>query len=239
MRKILAVIIVSLSILLIYLGFKDNKIYYLALGDGLSLGTTPYGGIDYGYSDYVKDFLAENKMLEVFINDYSKEQYRTTDLINLIKENKTITINGKEKAIQNALIKADLISLSIGNKDLLFNLELSSDFGIVDLAKRFDSYIVDLDELFNIIRQYSKETITFTGFYDPTNNTNLKDVFNNLNNRVRELCSKYNIIYIDTYSLFENKNYITNQNNIYPSKEGYRVISGSIIDSIKPIFIKK
>ena len=57
MKKILGIIVVCLSVLLIYLGFKDNKIYYLSMGDGLSLGVTPYGGVDYGYSDYVKDYL--------------------------------------------------------------------------------------------------------------------------------------------------------------------------------------
>lgn len=238
MKKILAFIIVALSVLLIYLGFKDDKVYYLSLGDGISLGVTPYGGVDYGYSDYVKDYLKSNNELECFINEFSSENFRTTDLISLITENVETEIDGKKKTIQNALIKADLISISIGNNELLSNLKLNTDLGLSDISSRFDKYIVDLDALFDLIRMYSKETIVFTGFYDPTNNSNLKTVFNNLNNRIKELCNQYDIIFIDTYKIFAEEDYITNKNSIYPTKDGYKAISNLIIDNIKPIFIK-
>lgn len=238
MKKILGIIIVVLSVLLIYLGLKDDKVYFLSLGDGVSLGTTAYGGVDYGYNDYIKDYLKENGVLETHINQFAKENYRTTDLIRDIENNVTVFVNGKEKTIQNALIKADLITISIGNSDLLMNLELSNDFGIGDLSKRFDSYISDLDKLLKIVRQYSKEKIILTGFYNPTD-TDLKVVFDNLNKKVSELCIEYNIIFIDTYSLFENQNYIVNQNSFYPSKTGYKAIADEIISKISPFFTEK
>ena len=233
MKKILGIIVVCLSVLLIYLGFKDNKIYYLSMGDGLSLGVTPYGGVDYGYSDYVKDFLEEQELLETFVN-YSKNNCRTTDLINDINNN--VSVN--DKTLQNVLIKADLITLSIGNSELLTNLELNNDFGINDLSNRFDNYIKDLDALLTLLRKYSKERIVLLGFYDPTNSPTLKPVFTNLNTQIKNLCSKYDIIYIDTYNLFLDKNYIINQNNFYPSKEGYSVIGNKIIEFIELIFNK-
>lgn len=235
MKKILCVLIVVLSILLIYLGFKDNDIYYLTLGDGLSYGSTPYGGFDYGYSDYIKDYLKDNDKLEIFVNEFSKEDYRTTDLIRDIKDNISKEINGKNKTIQNVLIKSDLITLSIGNSELLKNLELSSDFGINDLSKRFDSYINDLDSLLSLIRQYSKETIILTGYYNPTD-YDLNDLFTNLNNQVKNLCNKYDIIYIDTTDI---SSYVVNKNNIYPSKEGYKVISEKIIEKYQQMSCKQ
>lgn len=235
MKKILGVLIVVLSILLIYLGFKDNDIYYLTLGDGLSYGSTPYGGFDYGYSDYIKDYLKDNDKLEIFVNEFSKEDYRTTDLIRDIKDNISKEINGKNKTIQNVLIKSDLITLSIGNSELLKNLELSSDFGINDLSKRFDSYINDLDSLLSLIRQYSKETIILTGYYNPTD-YDLNDLFTNLNNQVKNLCNKYDIIYIDTTDI---SSYVVNKNNIYPSKEGYKVISEKIIEKYQQMSCKQ
>lgn len=234
MKKILGVLVVVLSILLIYLGFRDTRVYYLTLGDGLSYGTTPYGGVDYGYSDYIKDYLKEKNKLEIFVNEFSKEDYRTTDLTRDIKDNVETEIDGKNKTIQNALIKADLITLSIGNSELLKNLELSTDFGLNDLVKRFDSYVNDLDELLSLIRRYSKETIVLTGYYNPTSNEELNALFNNLNRNVSNLCNKYNVIFIIPDENFNN--YIINKNNIYPSKEGYKNLSEKIIEKIVEIY---
>lgn len=234
MKKILGVLVVVLSILLIYLGFRDTSVYYLTLGDGLSYGTTPYGGVDYGYSDYIKDYLKEKNKLEIFVNEFSKEDYRTTDLTRDIKDNVETEIDGKNKTIQNALIKADLITLSIGNSELLKNLELSTDFGLNDLVKRFDSYVNDLDELLSLIRRYSKETIVLTGYYNPTSNEKLNALFNNLNRNVSNLCNKYNVIFIIPDENFNN--YIINKNNIYPSKEGYKNLSEKIIEKIVEIY---
>jgi len=238
MKKILGIIVVLLSVLLIYLGFRDKKVYFLSLGDGISLGTTAYGGVDYGYNDYIKDYLKDKNLLEVYVNQFSKNNYRTTDLIRDIENNISVEVNNKEKTIQNALIKADLITISIGNSDLLMNLELNEDFGINDLAKRFDNYIADLENLVKIIRKYSKETIVLTGFYNPTE-TDFGVVFNNLNNKITELCSKYDIIFIDTYHLFDGQNYIVNKNNFYPTKTGYKAIADEVISKISPIFEEK
>lgn len=232
MKKILGVLVIVLSILLIYLGFRDTRVYYLTLGDGLSYG--PYGGVDYGYSDYIKDYLKEKNKLEIFVNEFSKEDYRTTDLTRDIKDNVETEIDGKNKTIQNALIKADLITLSIGNSELLKNLELSTDFGLNDLVKRFDSYVDDLDELLSLIRRYSKETIVLTGYYNPTSNEELNALFNNLNRNVSNLCNKYDVIYIIPDEKFNN--YIINKNNIYPSKEGYKNLSEKIIEKIVEIY---
>ena len=182
----------------------------------------------------IKDYLKEKNKLEIFVNEFSKEDYRTTDLTRDIKDNVETEIDGKNKTIQNALIKADLITLSIGNSELLKNLELSTDFGLNDLAKRFDSYVNDLDELLSLIRRYSKETIVLTGYYNPTSNEELNALFNNLNRNVSNLCNKYDVIYIIPDEKFYN--YIINKNNIYPSKEGYKNLSEKIIEKIVEIY---
>ena len=63
MKKILTIIIIALAVLLIYLGFKDKDIYYLSLGDSLANGVNGIGFKDYGYADYVKDYLDNNDLL--------------------------------------------------------------------------------------------------------------------------------------------------------------------------------
>ena len=182
------------------------------------------------YDKYIVDYLNSTKKLEKYI-DVQEKDYRITDLIRDIEMNKQI--NDKQ-TLQNALIKADLITLSIGNSELLKNLELSTDFGLNDLVKRFDSYVNDLDELLSLIRRYSKETIVLTGYYNPTSNEELNALFNNLNRNVSNLCNKYDVIYIIPDEKFNN--YIINKNNIYPSKEGYKNLSEKIIEKIVEIY---
>ena len=111
MKKVLTLIIVVLSVFLIYLGFKDKKIYYLSLGDSLSLGKNPYNVLDYGYSDYIKDYLENKELLETYADGLNREDKRIIDIINDIKNNEKVLVDNKEKTLQHVLIKADLITL--------------------------------------------------------------------------------------------------------------------------------
>ena len=81
MRKILIALVVIFSVFLIYLGFNDKKIYYFSMGDFLSLGINPYKVLDYGYSDYVKDYLSSKDILEAYTDSLSRENKRITDII--------------------------------------------------------------------------------------------------------------------------------------------------------------
>lgn len=228
MKKILIVGLILLSIFLIYLGNMDKKVYYLALGDSLSLSVTPYGSIDYGYTDGIRDYLKEKNLLEVFIKDYSKMGYRTTDLIRDINDNVKITIDGKEKTLKNSLIKADLITISIGTNDILSKLNTYKSFSTKELYEHLDEYLNDLEKLFELIRSYCKEDIIFIGYYNFLNDNNLNDIFVYLNEKTIELCNTYSINYIDIYDDFE-MSFLSNPNDIHPNKDGYKFITERII----------
>ena len=233
MKKILGILIVILVVFLIYIGFKDKKVYYLTLGDGLSLGVTPYGGVDYGFSNYIKDYLEEKNMLETFVNEFSVANYRTTDLIIAIQDNKKVEIAGKERTIQHALIKADLVTLAIGFNDLFLNMDFSSEFTIRDFEYRFDEVLDDLETLFELLRQYCKEKIVMVGFFDSKGDETLADLFTYINGKVKALANEFNITYIDVYEEMKNDNYFPNDKSIFPSKEGYKVIADEIIKELE------
>ena len=59
MKKIIFILILFLSCYFIYNLTIDSKINYLTIGDSLSSGINIYGIKQYGYSDYVKDYLKE------------------------------------------------------------------------------------------------------------------------------------------------------------------------------------
>ena len=63
MKKILTIIIIVLAVFLIYLGFRDDDTYYLSIGDYLATGINSYGIKDYGYNDYIVDYLEQKDKL--------------------------------------------------------------------------------------------------------------------------------------------------------------------------------
>lgn len=220
MKKTIGLFLVLLVVLLIYVKNIDKKVYYLALGDSYSLGMTPYNGYDYGFTDYVKDYLKDSGKLEDYIKDFSQSGYRTIDLLRDIEDNKVINIGGKEISIQQALIKADLVTLSIGTNDIINMSTLVLDNSYVSEAMN------DMENLLSMIRKYCKETIITVGYL------NKNDTYMYASERYKQLCDKYDIIYIDSKELLSNSKYFPNQNNIHPSKEGYKLIADKIISNL-------
>ncbi len=223
MKKILTIIIVLLAVFLIYLGFKDKEIYYFSMGDSLANGINSYNAKDYGYADYVKDSL-EIKKYESFTNNNK----RSIDFVKDIEDN--IKINGKN--IQNILIKADIITLSVGMNDLFSNVTFNNDFSVNDLYMKFEEVMVDLENLFKLLRTYSKEDIIYIGIYNCLKENSLDEFFIYANEQLKKLCDNYKITYLDIYNEFNDSTYFDNPNSYFPNKAGYKLISSKIIDII-------
>lgn len=238
MKKILTIVIIALAVLLIYLGFKDKDIYYLSLGDSLANGVNGIGVKDYGYADYVKDYLDNNDLLNNYASLTSNNK-RSIDLIKEIEENVKITVDGKEKTIQNALIKADIITISIGMNDLFSNITFNNDFSVNDLYNKLDEVALDLDKLFKLLRDYSKEEIIFIGFYNCLKEDELVEFFKYANDKISKLASSYDIDYLDIYEDFNNTNYFDSIIDSFPNKKGYQAIYSKIIAILEEKVIKK
>lgn len=233
MKKILISAIVILSVFLIYLCNMDKKVYYLALGDSLAYGEGPNNKKIKGYSDYVKDYLTQKNLLETYIPNFAEKGQRTYDLINLINDNKKITINKKNISIQNALIKADLVTLSIGANDILNKIDTNS-YNKNQIYNYIDELTKDLNKLLKLMREYCKEDIILVGYYNPyyIEDNTTTEIFNYLNKKYKEIAKEYNVKYIEIDTIFkENPNFLS-PNDIHPTKEGYKAISGEIIGQI-------
>lgn len=193
MKKIIITIAVSLAVISIYQMFKDNKIYYVNIGDNL---------LEYeSYADYIVEKLGDN--LQEYNNVFTNIKYQTIDLINAFDDDLKID----NKTIKNVLIKADLVTLSIGNNDL--NRKV--------LTKEYiDEYINDIDILLSLIRKWCKEKIVLIGLNNAYANSLLK-----------QEAKKYDLIYIDIYS-YASFYKIDDKLNIL----GHKYISEEIIDKL-------
>ena len=156
-KKHYKLIITIIVIFLIFLIFKlnnKNDQSYLSLGDGFALGKNSYGQIDYGYSDYFKDYLSENDYLNRYIKSFSTENMTITNLIDNIKVNKKIKLNKQEYNLKQTLRESTILTLSIGLNDLIYQMTLSEDLTESNINKIIENIEKDFKKLIIEIKKY-------------------------------------------------------------------------------------
>ena len=232
MKKILILGIIILSIFIIYLTTIDKKVYFLSLGDEIALGITKEGYYELNYNDYIKEYLENKNKLEIYINDFTTQGYRITDIINDINKNKEL--EEKNKTIKNTLIKADLVTLSIGTNDIISQIEREYKLTKIDynkIYKNIKQITEDLDKLLKLLREYCKEDIILVGINITTEDEKINEIINYANETFEQISNKYNITYINQY---ENKQEI----KIYPTKEEYKMLGNKIIEELNNNLLK-
>ncbi len=236
-KKLIFFFLLIVFVYLIYYFNHDTKITYLALGDSLSVGIDSNGNTNYGYSNYLANYLKEHDNLNYYTNDFASTTARIDDLLYNLEINQTITIDNTKISLKKCLQDADLVTLSIGMNDLLADLTLSTtsvdNLSNEEITTISDSIIKDLEELFKEIRKYCKKQIIFLNYYNPyiTSSPSLDRLFTYINNNTEQLTVKYNIDYIDIYTPFKNNNsYLSNPTNIYPTTTAYNFIANKIIE---------
>ena len=188
MKKILFLMIIIVITFLIYYLNVSNKIYYFSIDN-------------YGYSKNIRESLKTKLQNSVI---YSKEDYRIMDLINDINNNKEIIYKDKKYTMDNLVIKANYITISIGMDDLIYKKEIR--------YKYIDNLLYDIENLLKLIRKYNKDKIYFLSLYRI--NT-ISEVIEYANNKIKKICDNNRIHYIDISSLTK----INKKNNIYISQK--------------------
>lgn len=233
MKKLLLILVIAITVFLIYLFNIDNKVYYLSIDSNIIDSEE-----NSNYIESVENYLLSNKKLEKTVSTFSKNNYLVNDLISDIKNNKKITVNNKNITLKNALIKADLLTLSIGMNEI--NNKLITSNSLIQYTY-IDNLLIDIDNLLSLIREYCKEDIFIIGVYYPDTKyqKDLIELYSYYNEEYKKLAEKYNIKYIDLYNVFlENQEYLSQTNNFMPSLKGYKYISDQIIITIGETVLK-
>lgn len=221
MKKIIFTIILFLSCYLIYSLTNNNTLNYLTLGDSLSKGVTPYFANGYGYSNYIVDYLKKNNKLNSYNDNFTSADYRITDLINMIN----INYESNNQSINQAIHSADIITMSVGMQELYYKINTND----TNIYTYIDKMLEDTEHLFTLIRKNNNKRIYMLGYYN-TKNTN-QDLFNYANIKLKEICKKHKITYIDTQSIFyKNTTYFENPNSFNPNLQGYYKIYEKIVE---------
>ncbi len=198
-KIIIFLILMFLMLFLIYVFNQDKEIYYV------NIDTTKNNN----YQKTIKKYYQDQKKLEKYINEFSKQDYRTTDLIRDIKDNKKVN----NQTIQNALIKSDLLILNVGINDINYKIGNTNK---EELYQFTDQVLLDIEDLFKLIRIYSKEKVYFIGFKN-TNGISYNEYYLYTNKRLKSICNQYKITFIDINKEKNSDQIIVNTilNNIY------------------------
>ena len=175
MKKLIAFIIIVILIFIIYIFNCDKKIYYVNISNSGKY-----------YSDVLKNI---DSKLEKTVNLNNKD-LRITDIYNNILNNKKIN---KNQTYQNLLIKADILTIELGQSELNYKKDIE------DIYDYIDELVIDIDKLLKIIRTYDKEKIYFVKY--KVKNNKYKEIYDYLNIKVEDLCNKYSVNLIEENAL--------------------------------------
>lgn len=232
-RKYYKLIIFLLVILVIFLIYRENHNHYfnyISLGDGYALGVNSYEEIDYGYSDFVKDKIQQEKKLNFYNKSFSSKDQSIEHLYESIVTNEKIMINNKEINIKQIIRESNLITMTIGLNDLIYHLAITNNINNYKLDKIIEKIEVDLKKLLNEIKKYYPKKIYIIGYPNiPIDNTYIKKGINKLNYILKNINGTE---YIETTNLIEEEDFL-NSNSIYPSKLAYEKISKEIIKNLE------
>ncbi len=239
--KFVIFFISAIIIFFIYNITDDKKITYLALGDGLAKGQTPFDTFGKSYTDYFYSYLKNKYKVNGNYKTFTQSDYRITDLINDIDNVYTIK-KEKNLTITSLIKKADIITISVGSDELFYKLKQYNDNIKIGNKQKIIKYIDEMFEDINIlvekIRKLSNRPIIFIGYYNPipfsqTNETTMDSIFNYIDLKFNEVINE-KTFYLDIYEIFKEKEtYLPNKNNVFPSLEGYNLISNKLIELIE------
>lgn len=248
MKKHLKLIIFILSLLTVFgiyaLFSKENdEIYYIPLGDSIAEGMNAYSNVDYGYTDYIMDYLKKNDRLSFYTKAFTKSGYTTEDVKNDIEKNKVVEIEGQKVYLKEALRESDLVTLTIGANNFLDGITFYNIYdkinNVTKTKKEADEITSQIKDLIILIKKYAKNQIIVTGYFNPfprltMYKDEIDEIIKYFNHELEEVCEELDVDYVDIFNDFDgNNDALPNPLNIHPSKNGYKLIANQIIKEIE------
>ena len=235
-KKLVIFFLAIIVIYLIYTFTYKEEYTYLAIGDDLAKGHTPFDTYGDSYTDFLYDYIKEIKPEAKINKDFIEEDLRVKDLLTKIKNSETES----GKTLTRAIKEAELITISIGSEELFSKLRSNYELYSLNNKKMFeyiDTMVSELDELITEIQKIKKSEIYLIGYYNPlveNEEIKIESIFNYINIKLKEIEKNHKIHYVSIYEGFKDKpSYLPNPSHAFPSLEGYNYISNEIIKELK------
>ena len=230
--KVIVFLIVCLLIYYIYINNNKTRINYISLGDGFAVGINSYNQKSYGYNNYLSDYLKKTKRLNKYYNNFSYKDMEVKDL----KKDLLINVGDKNKNnLKEALRESQILTLSIGLNDLIYQIDTSSNMNSKEEDKIINNILKELSTSIVEIKKYFKGDLYLIGYYNfYPQKTVQKRMLDKLNCGYKKISKKYQLIYINNSNINLNLDkYLDNPGSIYPNTLGYKAIFDNILVKIK------
>ena len=250
MKSKIRLLVFILSIIIVFLTYKlyssqAKKIYYVALGDSIAEGLNPYGKVEYGYPDFIKDYLEKEDNLKFYTKKFAKSGYTTNNVKSDIENGKEIEENGERINIKKALRESNLVTVTIGANNFLKGISFENlDYklkNIKEMKREVDKVSKEVKDLLILIKKYAKGNIILTGYYNPIprdkiNKELIDEIIKYSNEKYEEICDDLDIVYVDIFdTIGQNMELLPSPLDIHPSVKGYEEIAKVLINKIKSL----
>lgn len=208
---------------------KDNKqVDYVALGDSLAVGVTPYHSIDRGYVDFLVDRYKQSQY-DIKLDNYGYPGYQTTNIVNELLN----PTNPKYGQLRESIKEAELVTIDIGANDLLTHLNnikqnpSTAPAVLNTIAQNLHLILSEIDK----INPNSK--VYVMGYYNPFPHLSKQEqaallpLLDALNQTIEKVASVNGDEFVPTAKVIGKyeKIYVPNPNDIHLSIEGYRAVA--------------
>ncbi|WP_318614036.1 S-layer homology domain-containing protein [Sporosarcina sp. YIM B06819] len=222
---------------------SGQTIDYLALGDSLAAGISPYNELGKSYADFLAEAINANGDLKSFNKGFSYPGYKTTDVLNDIRQDVTKEVLGvgsvgKTAKLQQSIKAAELITISAGANDVLPLLKQDPATGKVTVDQK--ALVLTLQQvganyksIMEQINQLNPDAQVYVmGYYNPFPYMSedmqpmLNQLLATLNKIIAAGLTGTQAILVPTEHAIaaDYKAYLPNPENIHLSEAGYKVV---------------
>ncbi|MCG7436984.1 SGNH/GDSL hydrolase family protein [Lysinibacillus fusiformis] len=206
---------------------------YVAIGDSLAAGQTPFQQIDVGYSDLIAMRLQAMDQLKFYTKELAFPGFTTANVLERIKT---------EEA-RDLLANATLVTVSAGANDLLSLVRLNSTAGTLTFSQLQADYALNIvrknmEAILNELGELApKAQVYVIGYYfaypgvhlTQKEGTNAQLV--KLNTILQQQAELAGAVYVNVYDSFglNATNYLPNYADVHPNMEGYRQMANAFL----------
>ncbi|WP_077214978.1 GDSL-type esterase/lipase family protein [Bacillus dakarensis] len=202
-----------------------GKIDYVALGDSLATGQTPYKTIGKGFTDMISEELAEAGVLSSFTKEHAASGETSVGLLEKLKR------EGVQKSIQ----EAELVTIISGANDILQAVDFTSDIDQEAIMALLHSISVNLTVAVKGVKAINPDAeIYLYGYYFPfpymeegLTRAQLIQALEYFNYSIKTVAELEGIHFVEVSSAFNPNSLacLPNPQDIHPNEEGYQVLA--------------
>lgn len=201
---------------------------YTALGDSLSVGTIPF--LNNSFVKKYKALLEKNLQHNVITNTIGKKRINSTELLQMLIDPQT----------RWKIANSDIITIAIGGNDLLqANRRFLKTGHPIEFQHALYTYSLNMKEMINLIKTLKSNRlpqkpyiIQLLGIYNPYPHLNYSNYWIYKFNQTLRSHHGINVIYIDTFHLFQHHGLQTLTIDIHPNGRGHYLIAQQLWSSL-------